>query len=120
MSISQFVYDSILTGAKKDGSTDSIARRFASTGQQSFKQSRFLDKNVGAMIERMISDAVKQSRMSTKISSITPTFVAKPVAKKSSPKRVVRKATGAINEFVSAKSKARKIKSDCGLWSKKL
>lgn len=120
MSISKFVYDSILNGAKKAGATSSIARRFASTGQQSFDQSRFLDKNVGAMIDRMISDAVKQSKMTTNVGSSTPTFVVKPVAKKSSPKRVVRKATGAINEFVSAKSKARKIKSDCGLWSKKL
>ena len=69
MEIAEFVYDSIIKEAVKGGSNQAIARRHAEMGKKMFKQSSFIDKTVGKMIERMAKEAVKDSKMAKKAKS---------------------------------------------------
>jgi hypothetical protein len=67
MDIANFVYDSIIKEAVKDGSNQAIARRHAEFGKKMYKQSSFIDKTVGKMIERMVKESVKESKMAKKM-----------------------------------------------------
>ncbi len=66
MDIANFVYDSIIKESVKGGASEGIARRHAEMGKKIFKQSSFIDKTAGKMIERMIKEAVKDSKMAKK------------------------------------------------------
>lgn len=110
MDTSKFVYDSIVKEAKKAGSTETIARRYAGIGQGMFKKSAFGHKSVGKMIEQMIKDAVKDSKLIGKKSSGT-AFAPKP----SKPVKQIKKKAK-----VKAAVKVKRGVSDCGLWSKKI
>lgn len=112
MDISKFVYDSIVKEAVKAGSTETIARRYAGIGQKMFNRSAFGHNTVGKMIEQMVKDSVKESKIINK-KSVNPAFVAKRTESKPI-KQVKKKAK------VRAIAKAGKGVSDCGLWSKKL
>ncbi|NRA81182.1 MAG: hypothetical protein HRU18_23530 [Pseudoalteromonas sp.] len=60
MSISEFVFNSIVTESKKAGATDMSAKKHAAMGQKMFDRSSFIDKTAGKMIERMAKEAGKE------------------------------------------------------------
>lgn len=62
MDLNQFVYDAIKKEAEKRDALPQFARRNARIGCQMYKQSSFFDKTVGKMIERMVKEAVKESK----------------------------------------------------------
>lgn len=109
MDISKFVYDSIVKEAKKAGSTETIARRYAGIGQRVYNKSAFGANTAGKMIEQMVKDAVIDSKVIGK-KSVGTAFVPKP----SKPIKKLKKAKA------KAVVKATRGASDCGLWSKKL
>ncbi len=119
MSISKFVFDSIIKAATKGGAIESSARRFADIGVTDFERSSFLDKNVGQMIDRLSKEAIKQSKVSSK--KQLPRLAPAAPKKKAKPKAPVKRkiTNSARNDFVSQKVKDRKY-HDGGLWSKKL
>ena len=119
MSISKFVFDSIIKAATKGGATESSARRFADIGVTDFERSSFLDKNVGQMIDRLSKEAIKQSKVSSK--KQPPRLAPAAPKKKTKPKEPVKRkiTNSARNDFVSQKVKERTYPGG-GLWSKKL
>jgi len=62
MDLNQFVYDAIKREAEKRGALAQFAQRNAEIGCQMYKQSSFFDKTAGKMIERMVKEAVKETK----------------------------------------------------------
>ncbi len=66
MDANDVVYNGIYKGSKNKGASERSSLNHALQGVKLFKQSSFLDKTVGKMIERMISAAIKEYKAAKK------------------------------------------------------
>ncbi len=60
------VYNGIYKGALYLKASERSAHKHAQMGCKMYKQSSYVDKNAGQMIERMITDAVNESKAEMK------------------------------------------------------